>query len=125
MSLAVVLDAGPLGLLCHRKGVSIADDCRVWFRSHLSRGTSFFIPEIIDYEVRRELLRMNKLVSISRLDALHETASDTYMPLTTIAIRRAASLWAEARRTGHPTADPKEIDSDVIMAAQVLTTSFV
>src|SRR3954468_11391296 len=98
MSLAVVLDAGPLGLLCHRKGVQAADDCRQWFRSHLSQGTSFFIPEITDYEVRRELLRMNKSVSVSRLDALHGTAPDTYMPLTTIAIRRAATLWAEARR---------------------------
>ena len=124
MSLAVVLDAGPLGLLCHRTGVAVADQCKAWFRGHLAHGTSFYIPEIADYEVRRELLRLNKIVSVSRLDALHATATDTYLAVTTAAMRKAAELWATARQAGYPTADAKELDADVIIAAQVMTRAF-
>jgi hypothetical protein len=33
---------------------------------------------------------------------------------------KAAELWAEARRTGIPTADAKAIDADMILVAQTL-----
>ncbi len=54
--------------------------------------------------------------SISRLDALKELL--TYVPLDTATMLRAAELWAKVRNMGKPTADPKELDGDVILAAQ-------
>lgn len=48
-----------------------------------------------------------------------------YAPLTTEVMLKAAELWAEARRRGQPTADPKELDGDVILAAQALQAGAV
>ncbi len=53
----VLLDAGPLGMISHpRPNRAIAD----WFKRLLSAGVSVLVPEISDYEVRRELLRANR-----------------------------------------------------------------
>ena len=78
-----------------------------------------YIPEVIDYELRRELLRAGKASGISKLDGLKTVLR--YRPITTTAILRAADLWADARRKGIPTGDPKKLDIDVILCAQALT----
>ena len=120
MTAAVFLDAGPLGMVSHRGGVEEIDACQRWLRRLLQRGVRIVIPEIADYEIRRELIRARKHRGIERLDAL--AASLEYLPLTTTAMRRAATMWAEIRQHGFPTADPKALDGDVILAAQALTS---
>jgi predicted nucleic acid-binding protein len=92
----------------------------------LAGGTQVVIPEIADYEVRRELLRAGKTSSVSRLDAL--VTSLKYLPISTAAMRKAAELWAASRKAGKPTASEKAIDGDVILAGQAITlgvSSFV
>ncbi len=77
------------------------------------------IPEIADYEVRRELLRAKKMKGLAQLDALADLLE--YLPITTAAMRQAAQFWATARQTGQPTAGDKTIDSDMILASQAHT----
>ncbi|MYC95529.1 MAG: type II toxin-antitoxin system VapC family toxin [Caldilineaceae bacterium SB0661_bin_32] len=74
------------------------------------------IPEIADYELRRELLRANKTKGIAQLDALENLLE--YMPITTNAMHQAAAFWAQARKQGQPTAGDKTIDGDMILAGQ-------
>lgn len=116
MSRAIVLDAGPLGMVTHRGGVPEVDACKRWLMALAARGIRVAIPEIADYEIRRELLRAGKTRGLQRLDAL--IATFEYLPITTTVMRRAAELWADTRQRGLPTADPKAIDADVILAAQ-------
>ena len=76
------------------------------------------VPEIADYEVRRELVRA-QTARIARLDAL--VAQVSYLAIATSAMRQAALFWAEARQQGHPTASDSAFDGDVILAAQATT----
>ena len=122
MSRTIFLDAGPLGLLAQRPGVADADDCREWAAKRLSGGDRFVVPEVADYELRRELIRIGKVSGIRRLEAFIGAAPDRYLPITTAAIRRAAELWADVRNRGMPTADPNELDGDVILGGQLLTS---
>ncbi|MEG4030968.1 MULTISPECIES: hypothetical protein [unclassified Microcoleus] len=64
------------------------------------------------------MLRANKLAGVRRLDDWKERLE--YLPITTPTILKAAQLWATSRQTGRPTADPKELDGDVILPAQAL-----
>ena len=115
----VLLDSGPLGLLCHTRRSSITAACEQWLTALLSAGRRILVPEIADYELRRELLRIGRQVAIARLDALAQATE--YLAITTPAMRRAAELWARARQQGQPTAADSTIDGDVILAAQALT----
>jgi predicted nucleic acid-binding protein len=74
------------------------------------------VPEIIDYELRRELLRGRKSAGLQRLDDL--VAVLQYEPLTTAVTRQAAEFWAAASQAGRPTAFESALDVDVILAAQ-------
>jgi predicted nucleic acid-binding protein len=113
MAKLVLLDAGPLGMISHPKpNKAIAD----WMRSLLAAGVTVWVPEIADYEVRRELLRANRQKGVQRLDALKVALG--YLPITTPVILKAAEFWALARNQGFPTADDVALDADVILAAQ-------
>jgi predicted nucleic acid-binding protein len=119
VSAAVLLDAEPLGILSNPNLTAPVIRCRQWLADLLTAGRRVLVPEITDYEVRRELLRANRSNALTLLDTLHHQAE--YLPLTTAAMRQAAELWAQARHQGRPTAPDPALDGDVILAAQALT----
>ena len=119
MNRVIVLDAGPLGLVTNPKLSAESIACAQWLQTHVTSGSRTIIPEIADYEVRRELLRANKIKGIARLDDLAKFLE--YLPITTDAMRQAAQLWSQARQQGQPTAGDKAIDGDMILVAQAMT----
>lgn len=119
MSRIVLLDSGPLGIVTNPKAASpFSQEGKVWLQSLPLKGYIVMLPEIADYEVRRELIRAGKAAGIKRLDELKSQIP--YRPLTSEVMLLAAQLWADARMRGRPTADPKELDGDVILAAQAI-----
>jgi hypothetical protein len=119
---AVFLDTSPLGLVTQRAGKNHeADACRAWVENLLLQGVNVFVPEIADYEIRREMSRQNNTEGIARLDTFSASGAGSYLPISTPAMRRAADLWGQARSRGIVTADPHALDGDVILCAQALT----
>jgi predicted nucleic acid-binding protein len=112
----VLLDSGPLGLLCHtRHGHPEVAAIRRWLRDLRRAGRVVCIPEIADYEVRRELMLLGNRTGIENLDEFGRRFR--YLRLTTGILRRAAELWAQARQQATPTAADAALDADVILAA--------
>ncbi len=114
----VLLDTGPLGLVTNPRATAQNDACRRWMAALGAAGVRVLIPEIADYELRRELIRLGRVRGLAYLDRLEATAG--YVPITTLAIRRAAELWAQARQQGQPTAPDLALDGDVILCAQAI-----
>ena len=116
MARIILLDSTPLGLLCRRRGHVPGDSCQRWLDSIKLAGIIVVIPEIADYEVRRELIRLGALTLLGRLDNL--AADSDYDPITTPIMRKAAEFWADLRSRGLPTAGDESLDADAILAAQ-------
>ena len=81
----VLFDSSPLGTLSNPDQTPEVIAISAWAADCDDAGHALYVPEVIDYEIRRELVRAGK-----------------------------------SRRRGQPTSDPKKLDIDVILAAQVL-----
>ncbi|MBE9054640.1 type II toxin-antitoxin system VapC family toxin [Sphaerospermopsis sp. LEGE 08334] len=114
MSRGILLDTHPLSKVSHPK---IDPKVQQWLKSLRDTNTELRIPEIADYELRRELLREGKKKSLKRLDALRNIC---LIPINSETILKAAELWAWVRNQGKPTASNDSLDGDVILAAQAI-----
>ena len=114
MSRVILLDTHPLSKVTHPK---IDPKVQQWLKSLRENKTVIRVPEIADYELRRELLRQGKQSSINRLNKLSQIC---LIPLTPETMRKAAELWAWVRNQGKPTASNDSLDGDVILAAQAI-----
>ncbi|MGH2562758.1 MAG: nucleic acid-binding protein [Thermomicrobiales bacterium] len=113
-----MLDSGPLGMLTNPNASPENMRCRFWLRLLAAIGMVVVLPEIADYEIRREFIRARKTRGLRRLEELRNAPGVYYLPLTSMTMLRAAELWAIARQRGTPTADDSSLDVDVILAAQ-------
>lgn len=119
MTFTDFLDAGPLGLVTNPQASALSLACAAWLQSQLACKNQVIIPEVADYEVRRELLRAKNAAGLARFDTL--AAKLPFLPITIVAMRKAAEFWAMARQQGFPTAPDQSLDADVILAAQATT----
>jgi len=115
----IVLDSSPLGVLSNPAKTEEVKAITQWATDCLMAGHSLYVPEVIDYELRRELIRAKKADGLAKLNGLKTTFS--YLEITTPAMLLAAELWAQSRQSGTPTGDPKKLDIDCILAAQART----
>jgi hypothetical protein len=83
----VFLDTGPLGMVSNPRGKPPALRCRQWVKDLSAAGVRVLVPEIADYEVRRELLRVGATTGLARLDLVKATLD--YVPITTAVMHRA------------------------------------
>jgi hypothetical protein len=124
----VFLDTGVLGLVSSPSNKGEARECKEWFYRLLVRSVYVITSDICEYEVRRSLILASftnpTVEGINNLDELQQVID--FLPLTKTVMREAALLWAEARSQRIPTADDKNIDADIIIAAQwkLLTEEF-
>lgn len=109
------MDTGVLGLATHPNS-QINNPIIKWLRGLEDKGDLPFVPEIADYELRRELIRIGSRNAVKRLDELCTVFA--FLPLDTETMRRAAELWAQSRIEGRPLADEHALDGDVILYAQ-------
>jgi len=91
-----------------------------WAEAMQDAGHLLVVPAIADYEIRRELHRLKATVSLAALDLFNSEVPDRFLPIEPEAMFIAAREWGRVRNAGKPTADPKALDGDVILAGQVL-----
>ncbi len=119
MKPVIVFDSGPLGFVTNPKNSPVPIAIRQWLNDLLAAGRRVILPEIADYEIRREFLRAKMWSALKLLNSLANRIE--YLSLTTAMMRQAAELWAQARNTGQPTAPDHALDGDVILAAQAIS----
>ncbi len=118
MARLIVLDAGPIGLLCQKRTAGDVGRCWDWREVLDYSGAIVCLPEIAVYEVRRELLRQRRNHSLGRMREL--IGDSLYLSINRQVMEHAAQLWALIRQAVIPTASPESLDADCILAAQAL-----
>ncbi len=114
MTRLIPLDSGVVGFLISKPSDQ-KRECVAWVRRLRGQGIAFTIPDIVDFEVRREVIRLNASAQLARLDSPRAAFGES--PVPTEAWRKAAEFWAIVRRIGVPTASPDAFDGDPILAA--------
>lgn len=120
MDRIVLLDSGVIGLLCSSPTLPGVIRGHARLGDLYDLGVAVMIPDVTDYEVRRELIRTGASAKLARLDSLRDKVFT--ISLTFEAWAKAAEFWAVVRKAGRPTADRHALDGDAILAGVAATT---
>lgn len=129
----ILIDSGYVSDMCS-PGSNLKFEAWLESKRQAERHLTIFIPEIVDYEVRRGFLyrikkhrknrdrdnarRVEKF--LARLDLIGQSQHVRLLPTTKEILERAADLWGAARAGGYSTAPEERIDVDVIVASHAL-----
>jgi predicted nucleic acid-binding protein len=111
----VFLDSSIVYSLINSNSVKEVIDCQEWFYTLLSKGVLFISSTICEYEVKRELIRRNKVEELNNLNELKQWLE--FLPIDDTILDLAAHNWADARNKGIPAADNKSLDADMIICS--------
>src|SRR5260221_7589871 len=106
---AALLDTDILSELIKLRNLNVRQRAMAYTQQHGQLAFS----SMTRYEVIRGYLQQNAVVQISRFATFCQHA--LVLPVTDAVFDRAADLWAQARRGGHPRAD-----ADLVIAATAL-----
>ncbi len=117
----VFLDTGILGFVTNPVPKStLTYAIKRWCIALETFGHQIVVPEICDYELRRELLRLGKRDAVEALNQFNFCVPNRFLPIEQSAMQIAAQEWARLRMIGKPTASAASLNGDVILAGQVL-----
>ena len=86
-----------------------------------ARGVEVVVPEVADYEVRRELTRINAVGSLRRLDDLVTLGGLSYQPARAPLGAKPHSFGPMPASLASQPHRPDALDADVILAACAAT----
>jgi predicted nucleic acid-binding protein len=113
----VLLDTGVLGLVTHPRADG-GRPCVEWMRDLIAADVKFVIPQICDYELRREYVLQGSSRALTKLDDLLTVLE--FACVDSPIWRAAADMWARCRREGSPLASSEALDGDVILIATTI-----
>lgn len=116
MSHLILLDSAPLGYLCNPRNI---EKTRFFKNKLKDLEVILYLPEIIDYELRRNLELEGFSKSINLLDQFRQRHQILW--LESDDFLKAAELWSWCRKEGYATTENKGIDIDVILVSQALS----
>ena len=122
----LLLDTNALIKLCHPRQDEEAQKIREWLKTWLARAQATGDHEVIisaaaDYEARRGYLwklekHPDEPKALARLDQFCELLG--VYPLSQDVLHDAARFWSNARKGGYSTGPERDVDWDVLVAAQ-------
>lgn len=116
MKRVAFLDSGVLGKVVNPHPNS---DTLRWLYFVKNQKINLRVAEIIDYELRRNFILEGLQKSINKLNQFKQR--EQFISITSESLLEASEIWAKLRGEAKATADIKNIDVDVILAAQAFS----